>query len=167
MKYDSSMYGGFMLFKTLLGLTALSIAISIVIKWYSFSYRQHLALRKQQCAVYCVDAFLFWIQKQPDIQSCIGTWYAYRKQNGSSNDDNFSFIRDESGMYDFKICVDKAVLSVENSIVQQSNCGTDVLLASTEKDQLSQRAESLAIHFYNYGKKYCFYTFFLPVASSN
>ena len=169
MKQNGSRYGGFTLLEVLLCLTALPVAVAMLVKWYVFSSRQHLTLRKQQCLVYCVDAFLFWIREQPNMKSCAGTWYAYRKQKGSNKKEAFSFVREQSGLYDFKVCVENSAWSVEKSpnlyIAPQSASVTDISESSPSKDAPSERSEFLAIRFYTYGKKYCLHTFFLPVTS--
>lgn len=160
MKCNGRRCDGFTTLEVLLCLTALSVAVSVGIKWYVSQKHQYSILRLKWRLVPCADAFALHIREQPHNKSCVGTWYAVRN---ASKAEKFDFVRQQPCKYDFKITVENNAWAPEKTarfcITPQGITEENIAESTPEKP------EFLIVRFYAEGKTHCLHTCFIPVTA--
>ena len=153
MKCNGRRCGGFTTLEVLLCLLALSVAVSVCVKWYVFKNHQRSVLRQRQRLVPCAEAFSLWIKEQPNGNPCVGTWYAVRN---ASKAGRFDFVREQPSTYDFRMAIEKtARFCITPHGVQEEDVA----------DPPSKRSEFLIVRFYAEEKTHILHTCFVPVTA--
>lgn len=160
MKCSPRQCNGFAMLEVLLCLTALSIAVSVCLKWCIFRNHQRSILHQKQRLMPCVSEFSFWLREQPRVRSCVGTWYAVRN---ASKSEMFDFIRKPSDRHEFKITVENSAWETEKT---SNFCITPQgMTEENVAEPLPPKPEFLIVRFYAYEKKHVLHTCFVPVTA--
>ena len=149
-----------MMLEVLLCLTALSVAVSVWMKWYISQKHQQSILRQKQRLVPCTEAFSLWMQEQPNIQSCVGTWYAVRN---ASKTGKFDFTRQQPCKYDFKITVENNAWTTEKTA--RSRITSQGVTEDNIAESRQKKPEFSIVRFYAYEKTHILHTCFVPVTA--
>ena len=141
-------------------MTALSVAVSVCMKWYVSQRHQQSVLRQKQRLMPCTEAFSLFIKEQTDTQSCVGTWYAVRN---ASKTGKFDFLRQRPASYDFKITVENNAWTTEKTarfcITPQG------VREESVAEPLPKKPEFLIVRFYAEEKTHILHTCFVPVTA--
>ena len=160
MKCNGRRCDGFTTLEVLLCLTALSVAVSVCMKWYVSQSHQYSMLRQKWRLVPCADAFALHIREQPHNKACVGTWYAVRN---ASKAEKFDFVRQRPASYDFRITVGNNAWAPEKTArfcIRSQGVTEENIAESTP-----EKPEFLIVRFYAEGKTHCLHTCFVPVTA--
>ena len=160
MKCNGRRCDGFTTLEVLLCLTALSVVVSVCMKWYVSQNHQRSVLRQKWRLVPCAEAFSIFVKEQPNVKSCVGTWYAVRN---ASKAEKFDFVCQRPASYDFRITVENNAWAVEKTArfcITPQGVTEDNIAESTPK-----KPEFLIVRFYAYEKTHCLHTCFIPVTA--